>query len=205
MLKTLDEKRKQSLINAAMKEFVKRGYDRASTNEIAKNAKISKALMFHYAESKETLFLFLIEYCQNEMTHQFSKKMDFKEHDLLQRLHHSYLLQLELLKKNPWMLDFSKLSPTTKSTRINKKLIEIDNKETPFCSETLFDSVDETLVTKKISVAKSKELILWSNLGFIDQIIKDIQSFEVDNIHYDEIVRKMDDYFAHLRLIFYIQ
>ena len=36
----LDEKRRDDILNSALKEFASRGYDKASTNIIAKEAKI---------------------------------------------------------------------------------------------------------------------------------------------------------------------
>lgn len=50
------------IINAAMKEFVKSGYDKASTNKIVKEANISKGSLFNYFHSKKELYLYLIEY-----------------------------------------------------------------------------------------------------------------------------------------------
>ncbi len=49
----LEPPRRNAILNAALKEFVSRGFDNASTNVIAKEAGISKALMFHYANSKQ--------------------------------------------------------------------------------------------------------------------------------------------------------
>ena len=58
----LDPRRRDALLNAALKEFSTQGYDNASTNVIAKEAGISKALMFHYVNSKQDLFLFVYDY-----------------------------------------------------------------------------------------------------------------------------------------------
>ena len=43
------------------------GYDNASTNVIAKEAGISKALMFHYVSSKQDLFLAVYDYFSDVM------------------------------------------------------------------------------------------------------------------------------------------
>ena len=53
----LESGRRDAVLNAALKEFVLQGYDNASTNVIAKEAGISKALMFHYVSNKQELFL----------------------------------------------------------------------------------------------------------------------------------------------------
>ncbi|MBC1744267.1 helix-turn-helix transcriptional regulator [Listeria welshimeri] len=52
----LNEERKIVLLNSALMEFVSKGYDEASTNTIAKNAGISKSLMFHYVTNKNSFF-----------------------------------------------------------------------------------------------------------------------------------------------------
>ncbi len=49
-------KRRDTILNTALKEFSSQGYDKASTNVIAKEAGISKALMLHYVDSKKELF-----------------------------------------------------------------------------------------------------------------------------------------------------
>ena len=48
----LQKQRKEALLNAALKEFAEVGYEQASTNRIARDAGISKPLMFHYVGNK---------------------------------------------------------------------------------------------------------------------------------------------------------
>ncbi len=49
------------LLKAAMKLFAKHGYHGTSISEIAKEAKVSKGLTYHYFESKEALLVVLAE------------------------------------------------------------------------------------------------------------------------------------------------
>lgn len=53
---------KEKIINAALEEFVLNGYKAASTNSICKNAKVSKGLLYHYYESKEVLYLNVLQH-----------------------------------------------------------------------------------------------------------------------------------------------
>ena len=53
---------KEKIINVALEEFVLNGYKAASTNSICKNAKISKGLLYHYYESKEVLYLNVLQH-----------------------------------------------------------------------------------------------------------------------------------------------
>ena len=56
---SLEPERRNAILNAALKEFAGKGFDDASTNVIAKEASISKPLMFHYVNNKKDFFLFL--------------------------------------------------------------------------------------------------------------------------------------------------
>jgi TetR/AcrR family transcriptional regulator len=64
----LDKEKQDRIINAAIKEFAEKGYDRASTNEIVKEAGISNGLLFHYFQNKKQMFLFLFDYCYELVT-----------------------------------------------------------------------------------------------------------------------------------------
>lgn len=55
---SLDKEKQDRIINAAMKEFAQKGYDKASTNEMVKEAGISKGLLFHYFQNKKQLYFF---------------------------------------------------------------------------------------------------------------------------------------------------
>src|SRR5690625_162215 len=82
----LEPKRKDAILNAALKEFSTNGFDNASTNVIAKEAGISKGLMFHYITSKEKLFLFLYDYCVDRINKEYIDLMNFNEKDIFERL-----------------------------------------------------------------------------------------------------------------------
>ena len=49
------EERKQSIINTALNLFAKQGFDKTSISRIAKDAGISKGLIYNYFDSKEDL------------------------------------------------------------------------------------------------------------------------------------------------------
>ena len=46
-LMSLEPAKRNAILNAALKEFATKGFDKASTNVIAKEAKISKPLMLN--------------------------------------------------------------------------------------------------------------------------------------------------------------
>ena len=49
---SLDEEKRQKILDAALMEFAEHGYEKASTNRIVKEAGIGKGMLFYYFKSK---------------------------------------------------------------------------------------------------------------------------------------------------------
>ena len=64
--KLSDEKR-LSIINAGILCFSRSGYKKTAISEIAEEAGISKAAMFHYFNTKKDLYVYLYNYMNEEL------------------------------------------------------------------------------------------------------------------------------------------
>ena len=201
----LDPQRRDAILNAALKEFALQGYDNASTNVIAKNAGISKALMFHYVSSKQELFLVVYDYFSELIKREYFELMDYGEKDIFERLRKSYLLQLKLSEKYPWVLEFGRLSHVTNSSEVNSELEIRARKDQESCYPKLFDGIDESKFRKGLNIEKCKQIIFWSNIGFAEEVLEEMRNGESFSLDYDTIVLKLDEYFIELRKIFYSQ
>jgi len=199
----LEPQRRDAILNAALNEFVLRGFDNASTNVIAKDAGISKALMFHYVNNKQELFLCVYDYFTELLNKEYFMKMNFKETDIFERLRQSYLLQIELLKQHPWIFEFNKLSSPTNSDEVNKELENRSNKKQSSCDHQIFDMIDVSKFRLGLDIEKCKQFILWANIGFTNQILDDIRKSEASSLDYERIVSTLDEYFDGLRKVFY--
>ena len=58
---TRDFPRREPLIEAALNEFVRQGYEQASLNDILAASGVSKGKFYHYFDSKQALYLGLVE------------------------------------------------------------------------------------------------------------------------------------------------
>ena len=58
----LKKEKQDRMINAALKVFALKGYEHASTDDIVREAGISKGLLFHYFISKLGLYTFIYDY-----------------------------------------------------------------------------------------------------------------------------------------------
>ncbi|WP_026672991.1 TetR/AcrR family transcriptional regulator [Alkalihalobacterium bogoriense] len=199
----LEPLRRDAILNAALKEFALKGFDKASTNVIAKDAGISKALMFHYIKNKQELFLLVYDYFTEILNKEYFMKMDFTKKDIFDRLRQSYLLQLELIKQYPWIFELNKLSNATNSDEVNKELEKRERKKQSSCGTEIFDMIDESKFRAGLNIEKCKQVILWANVGFTNEILEGIRNSEASNVDYERIVSTLDEYFDELRRIFY--
>lgn len=199
----LDPQRRDAVLNAALKEFSQQGYDNASTNVIAKEAGISKALMFHYVSNKQELFLVVYDYFSDLMKEKYFELMDYDEKDIFNRLRQSYLLQISLFEQYPWISELSKLMCASKSVEIN---IELENRartEHSNCYPKLFDNVDEKKFRDGLDIDMCKQIIYWSNIGFTNQLLDEIRKDNGSVLDSYEMIKKIDEYFDELRKVFY--
>ena len=77
------------------------------------------------------------------------------------------------------------------------------NKKQFSCDNQLFDIIDESKFRKELDIEKCKQLILWANVGFTNQLLVDIRNAETNALNYEIIVKKLDEYFDELRKVFY--
>lgn len=73
----MPDSKEQAILEAAIHEFAIKGFERTSTNQIAKMAKVSKGLVFHYYKTKEKLYeasvLYAIEITMAELDFDYKK------------------------------------------------------------------------------------------------------------------------------------
>jgi len=102
---SLPEEKRERVINAAMKEFLV-GYKKASTDNIVREAGISKGLLFHYFGTKERLYNFLIDYSIAIMQREFVSLVNVVQTDILESVWQLSLLKQDLSVKFPDIFDF---------------------------------------------------------------------------------------------------
>src|SRR5690625_3802754 len=131
----LKPEKQKKIINAAIKEFVSVGFEKSSTNNIVKDADISKGSLFNYFNSKKDLYIFLINHGV-QVVEDFYEQIDLSETDLFKRLENIGLQKLYIHQKYPQAFDFlasclKEESPEvrevihTKSTRLNSSHVAI--------------------------------------------------------------------------------
>lgn len=98
--------KQDSIINAALKVFSKKGYKDASTDVIVKEAGISKGLLFHYFTSKQGLYDFVCDYSAKYMTLELTRSVKKTEKDFFEVMSQISQGRVRVMKNYPYMHHF---------------------------------------------------------------------------------------------------
>ncbi|AVK47882.1 TetR family transcriptional regulator [Clostridium sp. MF28] len=199
----LDSEKQNRILNAAINEFAEKGYENASTNEIVKDAGISKGLLFHYFKNKKQLFLFLYDYCIDVSMTEFYKKIDLNERDFFVRLRQIHLIKAELLNKYPKMLKFIEVANMEKSSDIENDLNTINKEELESASKRVFDGIDLSKFRYGIDIEKAINVVIWSFQGFNAKVLEEAKLSSSKQINYDKAFIEAEAYTEMLKSCFY--
>ncbi|MDP4180421.1 MAG: TetR/AcrR family transcriptional regulator [Bacillota bacterium] len=201
---SLEPKKRDIIINAAIKEFAQKGYKDASTNEIVKEAGISKGLLFHYFKNKKSLFLFIYDYALELLNNEFYAKVSFDEKDIFQRYRQILLLEYELFKKYPQMYSFFVATVSKDSSEVNDEIGNRYQELVESGSKLLFEGFDVSNYKDGIDVKKSINIIIWSLEGLINKLgYHRTTLFSTNQSQFDEILAEVDVYMELLKKCFY--
>ena len=102
----LKKDKQDRMINAALKVFALQGYRHASTDEIVREAGISKGLLFHYFTSKLGVYTFAYDYSVRYMILELGARVPAQERDLFAVCRAVELARMQAMKGYPYMQQF---------------------------------------------------------------------------------------------------
>jgi AcrR family transcriptional regulator len=205
ILKNLNEEKREKIINSAIDEFANLPYEKASTNNIVKNAGISKGLLFHYFGSKKVLYEKLVDFVLKKLTSEITSQIDWNETDIFERIKQTIFFKLRLSREYPKMFDFVYTILVNAKAKTAAEIIQVYEKHGVDTSSILAD-----VYTKNIDLARFKDpedidktinVIRWTLEKFSEEYtlaIENLSSFD-----YVAAASALDVYIDVLKKAFY--
>ncbi|MGN1164693.1 MAG: TetR/AcrR family transcriptional regulator, partial [Candidatus Ornithospirochaeta sp.] len=103
----IDEEKRRAMINSGFRNFSRFGYRKASMADIAKDAGVSKALFFHYFETKREFFLYLWNFTAEETMKALEKSAVGRERDFFSMMEKGLKAKMDLARQWPGMALFA--------------------------------------------------------------------------------------------------
>ncbi len=199
----LEEEKQDRIINAAMKEFSNRGYAQASTNEIVKQAGISKGLIFHYFQNKQGLFLFLYDYAMEKMMSEIGSRMDWEERDIFQMYRQVIEVKLRLCRVYPDMFNFLRAAYVDEASEAASILEERNHHFIKEWQGRMFANLDDSKFKEGIDVQRAIHILVWSMEGYSHSQFEKIKSMPLEEMDLDAMMVEIDIYLEMLKQAFY--
>lgn len=196
---SLEPVKQERIINAALKEFARNGYDKASTNEIVKDAEISKGSLFNYFNSKNELYLFLLAYVV-EIIEKIYAEVDWNEPDFFERMRHLGLVKFKIYKKFPEAFNFLKTLAHEDAAEVKSEISKLSRNIITSGMQRGYKNIDWTKFREDFDREKMINIINWTMLSFAEQYMNNLDS--IDDVGL-EVFNKSDGYFDILKRSFY--
>ncbi len=200
---TMEETKRDTLLTAAMSQFAKNGYKKATTDEIILEAGISKGLLFHYFGTKKDLYIFLFEYAGAIIMREYYAKIDMEQSDILERLRKVFLIKFELVNKYPSIFDFVASGYFEKDPAVASKINEYTNLLYFDARKEILKGIDLSLFKADIDTDKAVNIIIFTLRGYSESQTLPEKRIEDYSKEQERYISEIDGYIKMLRTAFY--
>ncbi|MGV8984063.1 TetR/AcrR family transcriptional regulator [Clostridium sp.] len=199
----LKPEKQEKILQAAIREFADKGYEKASTNEIVKEAGISKGILFHYFQNKKKLFLFVFDYCVEICMDEFFEKVDEKERDIFEKLRQIASFKLDLLHKYPSLFKFLEKGVAEECSEVKSEIEQKTKKLTESNYSKVFNNIDKSKFRDDVDVSRAINIIMWTLEGFGTSELQKAKVSAAKQIDYEKVFHEMDIYIYIFKNSFY--
>jgi AcrR family transcriptional regulator len=177
----LSDEKRLSIINAGILCFGRNGYKKASIADIAAEAKISKAAIFHYFGTKKDLYLYLFDYAFSELLAGQTEGTD----DFFECLEAEIQNRIRINAKHPGMYDFLLLQTRKIGYEDIEELSRLESEIIERSRAILFAKVDWCRFREGCDRETALNMATWVITGCLSQCSEAMTEAEV----YSEVKR----------------
>lgn len=165
----LPEEKQLRIINAALEAFSKSEYKKASTEDIAAKAGISKGLLFYYFHDKKTLYLFLYDYAEKLLTESVVDTHFREITDVFEMFEYAAGRKYAILEKNPYIMDFVMRAFYSQKEVVTDELNRRLEKTTAEIYGTMFSNIDFSKFREDVNPMEIMQMLTWMADGYMHE------------------------------------
>ena len=189
----LKSEKQDRIINAALMIFALNGYKHASTDDIVKEAGISKGLLFHYFGSKSGLYSFLVDYSVKYLMYEYSRVIGeegeyFAYHEKLMKA------KTGVLQNYPYMVEFVQGAATWTDADCSDEAKTVISSYIKAMSD-FEESLSKPLLREGVDMVKVNNMIKYISQGLTRE------SMESGNFHPEALYTQIVEYMGMIRIM----
>lgn len=165
----LPEEKQLRIINGGFEVFSQSEYKKASTEDIAAKAGISKGLLFYYFHDKKSLYLFLYDYAEKLLTESVIDTRYFEITDVFELFEYAAARKYAILQKSPYVMDFIMRAFNTQKEAVSDDLNDRFLKKTAEIYGALLSNVDYSKFRSDINPQQILQMLTWMADGYLHE------------------------------------
>ena len=162
----IPEDKRESIINASIKEFAKHEYKHAVLENIAKNANISKSLLLYHFKSKKNLYLYTYDYVCEYLETIITDSDFYKIRDFFELMEYSFYKKLEMMEKYKSIFDFLLQGYFDESEDV-KEIVNKYRDKKQIDIGSYFKNIDTTKFKDDVNIQDIIEMITYTSEGYL--------------------------------------
>ena len=190
----LKKEKQDRMINAALKVFATQGYRHGSTDDIVREAAISKGLLFHYFGNKLGVYNFVYDYSVRYMKLELNSTVDKREKDLFEVMKQVECARMHAMRGYPYMQQFINRSMWEDSY---EALLSVEEKRNGL-EETyaaIVGQIDYSTLPAAVDGEKLRKMLELTSKGLMAEHFQDA-SFQPEMLYHEicdylDMVRKL--------------
>ena len=198
----LPEEKQLSIINAAYKVFAKSIYKKAPMSEIAEEAQISKALLFHYFHNKLELYLYLWDNAAKITEEATTLNRVYETDDFFEMLRRSLNAKCMLMRKYSYLSLFSVNAYYEDEPEVSRKIQERIRNAKDMAIHRISQKVKADHLRKDVDFESIYREVVYASEGMLIQWYRegnnDINLFEQEYLrmigHWEKIYKETEEY-----------
>lgn len=199
-LEGLSDEKRERVCNAAMREFASKGFDRASTNVVVKDAGIAKGLLFHYFTNKKQLFLYLYDYAIGLLMKEMQSKIDYGKRDFFERMRDVQIVKMQIIGRHPDIMAFLQTAYLEQSGDVRRELDERNRDLLQINMAMVFENIDTSSFRGDVDPFKVINTVVWALEGFGNSYLN--SAGKTGAIDYAKMFAEAEAYMDFLRTCF---
>lgn len=189
----LKKEKQDRFINAALKIFAENGYKKASTDEIVREAGISKGLLFHYFDSKQGLYEFVYQYSTKYTMMECSRTVPTAQTGFFELQAGMIAAQREIMRTYPYMNIFLTQAFREKEQEIVKLVVDDMDSYSAYLSE-VYAKADVGAFAPGVNPSQVLKMCLFVADGILMEQFRnqktDADRYYEDNISYLHLLKE---------------
>jgi TetR/AcrR family transcriptional regulator len=185
----LPKEKQNVIINAGYRVFSENSYKKSPMSEIAKEAGISKSLLFHYFKNKKEFYLYLYNHVFSLMSEIAVEEMIDSKTDFFDGFLLSLKYQRKLVEQHVYSFRFMMKTFYEDDEEVASDLIQKNNAQSNDGIKILLSVTDKSKFKEGVDIEQLINIITWCLEGFWKEKFC-ISSLDMNEVHvgYEKII-----------------